>query len=261
MSRLQRLLLILLALGVPVAAVPTVATSSPVRVHAAPADDRAGNADDPSADDPADDSELDLGVVCDALSNPADDTTDPADDPADSDLGDLGTLVGDQPDPADATDPADVPDPTDAPSADDLGLDELCAEDPANEAADGGRLTVTLKDLLKRGKLTTGTVNLAGPGTVTQELWFPGAPTASAASVHRKAKAGEKTSSRLLGGKVRRTVAKAGVVHLSVQLNTAARKRLRAAKKDLRLTVRTTTQLKHGKSKTTIGSVTVRKQA
>lgn len=127
---------------------------------------------------------------------------------------------------------------------------------PSGEAADGGTEKVSRRTVLKDGKLDTGSVALAGAGTVTQELWLnrsSSAPRAAAAAAKRPSNRG-----RILGGSVKRTVKKAGVVSLVVRLNTAARQHLRKAKEDVRITVKTITKVKGGKPRTRNGTIVVR---
>jgi hypothetical protein len=231
-----------------------------------PAADTSDDAsDDESSDEPFTDAQL--AELCGSLANgggtvdpgPVADESDPAF--ADIDPGDMGTPgQADGTDPADSADEADAPDPGDDTGGDAGTLDELCsAVDLPGEAADGGSLDVSLKRVLAGGVVNTGSVTLTGAGTVTQELWLPGRPGASAA--RKSAKPRKAGSARLLAGSVKRTVSKAGNVRLSVHLNRAARKRLRAARKDVRISVKTVTRLKGGKARTKVGTVVLRKAA
>ena len=63
---------------------------------------------------------------------------------------------------------------------------------------------------------------------------------------------------RIRAGSIKRTVYKAGVVHLTVRLNAAARKQLRGAKRDVRITIKTVTKVKGGKARTRTGTIVVK---
>lgn len=115
--------------------------------------------------------------------------------------------------------------------------------------------SVSLAQLLLGGGLNTGTVTLAGAGTVTQELWLPGRVTGSTTRASIRA---TRTGGRLLAGSVTRTVSTAGAVRLSIRLNRNARARLRGVQHDVRLTVRTVTRVNRGSARTHLGTILVR---
>lgn len=275
MPRLLTLLLAAVLVLVPASLTATAGASAPPTAAPAQVDPDTNAADDP-ADAPGAEQEdapdrpftqAELVELCATLADegPSDDANadeerDPAleDDDAliEIDLGELGA-------PGDASPAEDTLDP-EAEADDPDAVERLCADlDPPDEAADGGTLAVSVKQLLARGALSTGAVRLPGAGTVTQELWLPGRPGAAIARSSgqggRSARA--RRNGRLLAGSVKRTVGQAGVVHLSVRLNAAARGRLRTARKDVRLTVRTVMRLKGGKPRTRTGTVVVRRKA
>jgi hypothetical protein len=155
-------------------------------------------------------------------------------------------------------DPGPVADETDPAFAD---VDASDPDDPVGgDPSDGPPLcgSVSRAQLLGTGVLNTGTVSLAGAGTVTQELWLPGRVTGSTARAHLRA---TRTGGGLLAGSVTRTVSKARAVHLSVRLNRTARARLRRAQHDVRITVRTVTRVRGGAARTHLATIVVRRGA
>jgi hypothetical protein len=278
--RLLTLLFTTLLVGLPLTTSAASAAPAPSAVHGSQSDDPADDAtaddsdssgDDADADDSSDDS-FDLSAYCSILSGDDSGDDGAADDAADDgtitiDLGVLDTLGPDAQDDPEAADD----------TADDSSADEDCAgaEDSANSTPSSGTRTASVSDMLKTGTVNTGTVTMSGPGTITQELWLPAvapakhglrAVVSSKASTKartgklKKAKA-RKATGRTLGGRVTRTVTRAGVVNLKVTLNAAARKLLRNSKKDVRITVKTTTRVKGGKAQTKNGTLVARRKA
>ncbi|MCW2996492.1 MAG: hypothetical protein JWN65_41 [Solirubrobacterales bacterium] len=208
---------------------------------------------------------VELGDLCGLLDDAGapDDASDDSADDAAVRAADDGADDTDDADPADETDPVDEPE-------DGLGCDDgATAGDAPDEAADGGTGKVSLANVLKRGALDTGSVSLSGPGTVTQEVWLTNGrssatPRVVAASARKRTAAKRKargtTGGKILGGSVTRTVRKAGVVHLTIRLNTAARRQLRKSKKDVRITVKTTTKLKGAKARTRTGTLVLKRK-
>jgi hypothetical protein len=278
--RLLTLLFTALLVGLPLTTSAASAAPAPSAVHGSqsddPADDAAADdaepADDDAGDDSSDDS-FDLSAYCSILSG--DDSSDDAaaDDSADDgtitiDLGVLDTLGPDAQD-----------DPEDADSGDDSSAsDEDCAgdEDSSGATPSSGTRTASAADMLRTGSVSTGTVTMSGPGTITQELWLPavapakhGLRAASSSKATAKARKGKlktkakarKAVGRTLGGRVTRTVTRAGVVNLKITLNAAARKLLRNSRKDVRITVKTTTRVKGGKPQIKNGTLVARRKA
>jgi hypothetical protein len=273
--RLLTLLFTTLLVGLPLTASAASAAPAPSTVHASQSDDPADDAEaddaDPADDDAEADDSFDLSAYCSALDGD-DSGDDAADDSGDDtitiDLGVLDTLDPDaQDDPEDADDGAD----------DSSASDEDCAdESSADSTPSSGTRTASVADMLKTGTVNTGTVTMSGPGTITQELWLPAvAPakrglravgTSKASAKIRKGKAkttakARKATGRTLGGRVTRIVTRAGVVNLKVTLNAAARKLLRSSKKDVRITVKTTTRVKGGKPQFKNGTLVAHRKA
>lgn len=273
MLRLLTLIFSTLLVALPLTGSAASAAPAPTAVHASQsggddAGDDAADADDAStdpADDPADEP-VDLSELC-ALAgdDSADDTagedaSDDEDGAISIDLGVLDSLDGDD-------DPEDVPDPPDDPGD---GIDCSGADEAGGTLAGGGTHTVSVADILKSGVVSTGTVKMSGPGVITQELWLPAAApaarhglraaTGKGAGRSAKGKA-RKATGRTLGGRVVKTVTRAGTVTLKVRLNAAARRLLRRTKKDVRITVKTTTRVRGGKAQVRNGTLVARRKA
>lgn len=185
-----------------------------------------------------------------------------------SDDCDTGASDPDDMKPSGDNDPEDANiDPTDdtlddaVDVADDMGDDDCeAALDTGGGTRQGGTSNVDLDMTLETGKLSAGGVKTSGPATIKQTLYITkpsGQTRAAIASVSAKKRSAK--VKQIVAGTTTKRVSKAGVVNITVTLNSAAKAILKKAKSNVRVTVKTTTKPKKGKAKTTTGYIVLLK--
>ena len=103
----------------------------------------------------------------------------------------------------------------------------------------------TVAAVLPFGRLDGGNIRITGPGEIEQVLRLRGGPT--------KAK-----GSRMVLGRARRKVTKAGKVHMTVVLTKAGKARLRRAKGTVTATLTTKVRVRGSRAQTTSRKVVLK---
>ena len=240
----------------------SLSLSAPATVLAAPAPEDAPTAAVNEADD---DDTVDAGTE-DAPEEAADDTSQAADGGGASTATDPFC----PPAPTSADAPDDVVESYDGDAADDVQpvtdetpgevLDADVADEPvaaAKGAVDfclgtpvaAAPLSLSLSTVRRRASITPATLSVAAPGTIVRELTLSRRTTAKALRRYR--------SSTL--GTARRVVASDGLIELPVKLNAKGRKALRAAGREVILTVTTTQRLASGQRRTRTQALVLRR--
>lgn len=191
---------------------------------AAPAIARAadpGATQNASAADPATDATDEQGAPDD------EDAADAPDDGTSGDDCDTKSLKQAEPDEPDEVDA----EPSDA---------DFRSCDGAGAAPSSSSVAATLR----AGKLDGGTVRITGPGSIEQTLTLPG---------KTKVK-----GSRIVLGKAKRNVTKAGKVRMTITLTKAGKAKLKRAKGKVTVTLTTKVKVRGAKARTTTRKMTLK---
>lgn len=261
MPRSDRLLILLLASGALVAAPGSAWAASPsAPPHSTAAagthDATSFDLSDETADDPADEPNFDDPFCVDDLNelraapqteNAGVDPGELADDPADGAADDPGDASATPDDPSDDAEADPVDDPADGDALD--FCDEPGSATAAVQSSSAPHtLVASLREVLRSGHLTVGSVSLPGAGTVTQQLALaPGKAPKALRSVR---------SARFAAGRL--SVARARTVRVPLTLTKQGRKGLGKAGKEVRMTLRTTLRLRSGQHRTRTQVVVLR---